>query len=270
MKPSIFWGVVAILGVLAAAVFLWRIPAPTGEGAANGLDYWLGRYQTLLAGVLAILGAWAAIHAVRLQIAYLQDTEQRASEEQQRVSLATVGRMVDYASNVILSKHHVASASLDFPYDVYPAILLDVGPLERAFEAHLMAVPPGVSMRCLYLIYAMKLMGDMIEPLREQANKGKQSFEEAFATKLPVLTHLEALLACCDLIKLQLVGVAAVPRAQWSDAGFDQIPEADALEMFARREVPPARARQYLTELGMQLVKTRTDPGAASPPGVRP
>jgi hypothetical protein len=147
-------GIAVLIGLLVASSFL---PRSYEKTTLDWLDYWLNRFQTLVSGVLAIVAGAFALVAAKKSIDYDKVKQNAAAEADRRGALLSIEKVISYTSRALYSKHLSISISRYFPMDCFPTCLLDVEPVERIIFDNLKSLPSPMAMKCLFLVYAMKL-----------------------------------------------------------------------------------------------------------------
>ena len=112
----------AVVGV-AINIFAWLqqtctqplvLTAVEGRAAAGCAEFWLNRYQTLIAAILAIAGAWLTIQAMRRQT-----DAQRGDAADQRLSryATTFNKMMIALDQVEEANMHKSASEMLRPFD---------------------------------------------------------------------------------------------------------------------------------------------------------
>jgi len=102
---AFFAGGLCVLLAFELAEAISRLPLRDEAAPVGWFDYWLHRYQTLVSGMLAIVGAAFALWAAYLSIQYDRRKVANEQSEKRRGSILAVERLVAFTSNAALSRH---------------------------------------------------------------------------------------------------------------------------------------------------------------------
>lgn len=243
---------VLVLGFYAYKLFisLNGLPPPTSEKAIGWWDYWLFRYQTIIAGVLAIVGAAFAIYAAKLSIWYDRKKVEQAYDQGWRKSLGAVLGALAYAQNVIISKRQLVRDSTVFPEDVYPAVLLEASILEHVTTSNLKEMPANLSMRCFHIAFSMQFANNILNTNISQKLVASRRDE----LRQGLLAYLQRTLLCSDIVSFHLKYLINAPRDEWREDHFDMI-TWDLLEpLMENRKVPRAEVEVLMKEMKINIV----------------
>ena len=243
---------VFLLGLYAHEIFiaLEALPLPTSDRAVGWWDYWLFRYQTLIAGILAIFGAAFAVYAAKLSIWYDKKKLQQASDENWRKSLAAVRAALVYAQNVIISKRELVRHSTSFPEDVYPAALLEITILEQVTTSNLSQMPLNLSMRCLHIAFSMHFTNNILNTHIGRKLVASRRDELRQAT----LDQFQRILLCADIVSFHLQFLAKAPLQDWKEEDFDIITWDLLGPLAAKWDVPRDHAEVLMKEMKISIV----------------
>lgn len=226
------------------------LPIPTSDRAIGWWDYWIFRYQTLIAGVLAIFGAGFTIYAAKMSIWYDKKKVEQAADHHWRRSLSAVLSATQYAENVIISKRELIRVSTTFPDDVYPAILLETAILEQITANTLKETPSNVSMRCFHVAFSMQFANNMMN-----TNIGRKLVpSERERLQQGLLQHLQRTLLCTEIVAFQLKYLIKAPRDEWQEGDFDQV-NWDLLQPLMKRwDVPRSEVEILMREIKIRII----------------
>jgi hypothetical protein len=244
----IFAGLLLLLGIWT---FGWSMSAPESEKAVNWLDYWLNRYQTLITGLLAIAGAGFAIYSAKLPIWYDQKKVADSQDEAWRGTVRALLNAITYSQRVIISKLGIIKGSAQFPFDVFPTVLLDTNPLQAIILSTLKDIPATVGLKCLHMSYSMQFANDMVQghmvgSTPEQT--AKLNLKEGY------ISHLHRALFSSDIVKFLLLYLLDAPKNEWKEEQFSQITDGIVRSIAKARSVPYEEALVVLKEVNMEII----------------
>jgi hypothetical protein len=257
-RAYVGWFLVAVcaLLLLGSWLYTWHWAAPENDKAISWIDYWLNRYQTLITGVLAIVGAAIAIYTTTLEIKYDREKSLKAEDDARRSAIRAVLQMVGFSWKVIHSKLNLLSHTTSFPGDAYPSVLMEYEALEQIVLQNLKYLPMNLAERCLYIAYSMKFVNGRIERAHKLEPDRR---DELTRERTGAMAQMQAAQICCNVLLFQL-GYLATANEDVDPASFDTLDE-NSIEEFKKMiksDAPIDLIRSALREMGMTIVARET------------
>jgi hypothetical protein len=221
---------------------------PNAEKPIGALDYWLNRYQALVAGILAILGAAFAVYAAKISISYDREKVEAEGERRAQRAVEVVLKLLAYSRRAVATK--LAYTNLPPPT---AQLLLDVGhldadPLEKAILGGIDQLPVDVAVRSMYVVYCMRFTKGSAPSEVPSRSKNKTDLD------MPFVLHLKATLFAIDVLYLQLIGVRIIPTEKWDTQKFNEFPRQFAQEVALKLGLQKDQYERVAKE--MELVLT--------------
>lgn len=249
-----------ILAIIALSNdLLKRVPAlpmPPTEHAVNGIDYWLARYQTLLAGFLAVLTGLFAVWAAAMSIKYDRRKTADAAEQTRRARVKAVLRAMEHAGSLTLTAHWSISCIGGFPNYIPPEAFVDIEAVEKIILENLEYLPSKVASRCLSIVHSLRWSNARLQKFERNPPTGPLSFPQRFKLMRPFLFALEGMLAAIDIMRAQLTFLGNEPLDEVGERSLNYLLSDVAIGIMTKWEVSPQRSGELLLQLELNIMDT--------------
>jgi hypothetical protein len=250
-QPAAIVGVFFILVLIIVAIdSILSLGVQVPKSPVNAVDYWIERYQSLIAGALAISAGYFTVYSARLQINHSE--KNRKTEIELRNSLNIV-RLIE---NLYFIRKYISSIRANYNYDSAnsgsgPMATFDRDLIRDTISQQTYELPPEIKLRTMYFPFAISVFDSINQKIYSKSTQKDQQLALA-----KIRYDLLSTMALSSEIQIYHAKyMLSMTNNEYYYSIIKHI-DRDSLVVFAEKwSVNPVLANNLIAELGISVVE---------------